>query len=200
MPAAEFSLLIFLVAGPLPVLLDFDFVMRKLGRSLRTRSRDFARCQSHYPHSRGPNAARIGLTSAIVSEKPGSARQPESPRPMWGQPPSAVQLRRSSATHNCSRRKTPAARKAPRNRCPNPRANCISRNPSICRAKLSPYPYHQTFFIPGIQSESRYFSRTISSNPKRPCVLPVPLALTPPCGASLTPKHEITSFTITVPA
>ena len=98
-------------------------------------------------------------------------------------------------------RSTPAARSAPRTRAAQLRAQTAypEIHPSAAR-KLSPYPYHQTFFIPGMRSISRYFTRTISSSPKRPCVRPTPLAFTPPCGASLMPKHEITSFTITVPA
>jgi hypothetical protein len=50
----------------------------------------------------------------------------------------------------------------------------------------------------GMRSESTYLGQTISSRPKRPCVRPIPLALIPPCGASLMPKHVSTSFTITV--
>src|SRR5437016_9199269 len=95
---------------------------------------------------------------------------------------------------------TPADRTIPRNRWRSPRANCKSRNPSICRANVAPYPYHQTFFTPGRRSESRYLILTISSSPNRPCVRPMPLAFTPPCGASLLPKHDTVSFTITVPA
>src|SRR5713226_3456017 len=56
----------------------------------------------------------------------------------------------------------------------------MSSRASIWRAKAFPYPYHQTFSIPGRRSESRYFIRTISSRPRRPCERPLPLALTPP--------------------
>src|SRR5207245_1267481 len=87
-----------------------------------------------------------------------------------------------------------------RNRRRSPRANCQSKKPSICRPNAAPYPYHQTFFTPGRRSESRYLILTISSRPNRPCVRPMPLAFTPPCGASLIPKHDTVSFTITVPA
>ena len=49
MPAAEFALVVFLVAGPLPGFLDFDLVMRKLCRSLRIGGGNFAGCQWTYP-------------------------------------------------------------------------------------------------------------------------------------------------------
>src|SRR5450432_414246 len=62
----------------------------------------------------------------------------------------------------------PAAFNPPRKRFTRPPANCRSRNPSICRENLSPYPYHQTLFTPGKRSESRYLILTISSNPNFP--------------------------------
>src|SRR5215470_7516193 len=70
---------------------------------------------------------------------------------------------------------------APCTRRPIDRANCKSTNASIPRLNRSPYPYHHNFFMRGVRSVSRYFTRTISSSPKRPCDLPMPLALTPPC-------------------
>jgi ABC-type multidrug transport system fused ATPase/permease subunit len=45
MTAAKFSFFVLLVTRTLPSLLDFDFMMRKLRRSLRARSCDFASCQ-----------------------------------------------------------------------------------------------------------------------------------------------------------
>src|SRR3981081_1072666 len=68
-PAAELSLLVFLVTGTLSRLLDLDLVMRKLRRSFGSRGRDFARRQWTYPHLCGARAAGFGRTSAIVSEK-----------------------------------------------------------------------------------------------------------------------------------
>jgi hypothetical protein len=67
MPAAEFALFIFLVAGALPSLLDLDFVMRKLRRSLRRRRGDFTRCQG-LTLVRAASAAKFILTRVIVSE------------------------------------------------------------------------------------------------------------------------------------
>ena len=66
MAPAEFAFLVFLVAGALPVLLDLDLMMGKLGRSLRTRSGDFASRQRTCPRSRGASAAGFGLTNVIV--------------------------------------------------------------------------------------------------------------------------------------
>src|SRR5262249_14348795 len=94
----------------------------------------------------------------------------------------------------------PADRHAPRRRSLSLRENIRSTNPFIWRANASPYPYHHTRFTLGSRSESTYLLRTISSKPKLPWVRPRPLALTPPCGASLMPKQLTTSFTITVPA
>src|SRR5215470_18939726 len=95
---------------------------------------------------------------------------------------------------------TPNDFSAPRIRSPIDRANCISTNPSIPRRKVSLYPYHHNFFMPGMRSASTYFVLTISSSPNRPCDRPIPLPFTPPCGASLIPKQEIVSLIITVPA
>src|SRR6202167_2948551 len=73
--AAELAFFVFLVAGALPGLLNFDFVMRKLCGSLRSGSRDFASRQSTYPHSRGTRAAGFGPTTVIVleAERPAQA-------------------------------------------------------------------------------------------------------------------------------
>jgi hypothetical protein len=66
--ATEFAFFVFLVAGALPGLLDFDFMMRKLRWSLRTRSSDFASRQRTHPRSCGARAAGFGPTSVIVLE------------------------------------------------------------------------------------------------------------------------------------
>src|SRR5215813_7468744 len=90
--------------------------------------------------------------------------------------------------------------KPPRSRFVSFFENKSSIKPFICCPNSGPYPYHQSFFIFGSRSESTYLGQTISSRPNRPCVRPMPLDFTPPCGASLIPKHEIMSFTMTVPA
>jgi hypothetical protein len=69
MAAAELALLIFLVTGTLSRLLDFDLVMRKLGRCLRVRSHDFASRQRSYPRLRGALAAGVDVTRVIVLER-----------------------------------------------------------------------------------------------------------------------------------
>src|ERR1700691_1777791 len=46
MSAAELALFVFFIAGALPFLLDFYFVMGKLSGSLRLRSCDFVSCQA----------------------------------------------------------------------------------------------------------------------------------------------------------
>jgi hypothetical protein len=74
MSATELAFLVLLVAGTLSRFLDLDLVMRKLGRSLRIRSGQFARRQRTYPRSRGASAAGVGLTSAIVLENLGFAQ------------------------------------------------------------------------------------------------------------------------------
>src|ERR1700683_2351040 len=65
MAATEFSLLIFLVAGALPRLLDLDLVLGKLRNILRARSGHFASRQRTYPRWSGPNAARFSLTRSL---------------------------------------------------------------------------------------------------------------------------------------
>jgi hypothetical protein len=60
MTAAEFSLFVLLIARTLPGFFGFDFMMRKLRRSLRARSRDFASRQRTHPRSRGACAAGFG--------------------------------------------------------------------------------------------------------------------------------------------
>lgn len=66
--AAEFAFFVFFVAGTLSGLLNFDFMMRKLRRSLRSRGRDFASRQSTHLYSCGARAAGFGPTSVIVLE------------------------------------------------------------------------------------------------------------------------------------
>jgi len=53
MSAALLSLGVFFIAGALPWLLNFYFVMRKLGRSLGSGGRGFTYGQRIYPRSRG---------------------------------------------------------------------------------------------------------------------------------------------------
>src|ERR1700730_1304049 len=65
MPAAEFALLIVLVAGALPRLLDFDLMVGKLRNILRARSGYFASRQRTYPRWSGTNTARFGLTRSL---------------------------------------------------------------------------------------------------------------------------------------
>jgi hypothetical protein len=48
--------------------------MRKLRRSLRARSCNFASCQSAYPRSRGAHAAGFGPMSVIVLEAESEAK------------------------------------------------------------------------------------------------------------------------------
>src|ERR1700730_6540150 len=63
--AAEFALLVFLVAGALPGLLDLHFMVRKLRNILRSRSGYCASRQGHTPRSSGPNAAGFGPTRPL---------------------------------------------------------------------------------------------------------------------------------------
>ena len=65
MSAAELAFLVLLVTGSLSRFLNLDLVMRKLRRSLRVRSGDFARRQRTYPRSRGASAAGVGLRAPL---------------------------------------------------------------------------------------------------------------------------------------
>src|SRR5258708_32121196 len=68
MPATEFALLVFLVTRALPGLLDLHLVMRKLRRSLRARSCNFASRQRTYPRLRGVSAAGLPLRTSLYSK------------------------------------------------------------------------------------------------------------------------------------
>src|SRR6266853_6097818 len=68
MPTTEFALLVFLVTRALPSLLDLHLVMRKLRRSLRSRSCNFASRQRTYPRLRGACADGFSVTNVIVPE------------------------------------------------------------------------------------------------------------------------------------
>src|SRR5579863_8577679 len=63
--AAEFSFLVFLVAGALSGLLDLDFVVGELRDILRTRSGYFASCQGGTPRSSGVKTAGFGPTRSL---------------------------------------------------------------------------------------------------------------------------------------
>src|SRR5258708_2830742 len=67
MTAAELSFFVFFVAGALPRLFDLDLVLRKLRRSLRSRSADFASRQRLPSFSRR-SRRRNRPTSVIVLE------------------------------------------------------------------------------------------------------------------------------------
>jgi hypothetical protein len=74
--AAEFSLFIFFVAGTLSRLLDFDFMVGKLRRSLRARSCDFTSRQrlTLIRGARRRNVSQSSPTSVIVLEANGEPK------------------------------------------------------------------------------------------------------------------------------
>jgi hypothetical protein len=66
--AAEFSFFVFLVAGALPGLLDFNLVVRELLHILGAGSGYFAARQRTYPSFKRPERRRIQLNAVIVTE------------------------------------------------------------------------------------------------------------------------------------